>query len=156
MTKPTPELRALAYAMESMSHTERMEAIERYADKATSKVNKPTSPVDIDKLNKSLDYLYSLNTDTAIPPELVVGIGILRQLINEEFVGHNKTISSQIIYDILAPELILAIRNAVNEARIDEVKLLGTLDVRSIAVYNHYQDRLSALDKYTKNSDNIS
>ena len=45
------------------------------------------------------DYLYSL--DDTCPPEMRVKIGHLRQLINEEFVGKNKSVSSQLIWDIL-------------------------------------------------------
>jgi len=62
---------------------------------------------DRDNINvaaqKTVDYLYKIEGDCS--PELYQIIDTLRQLINEEFVGKNKSVSSQVIYDILNPKL---------------------------------------------------
>lgn len=47
----------------------------------------------------TVNYLYPIKED--VSPEVYQAIATLRQLINEEFVGKNKTVSSQFIYDIL-------------------------------------------------------
>lgn len=65
-----------------------------------------TSPIadtsELDKAaKKAVDYLY--NIDGEVSPELYRAIDRLRQLVNEEFVGKNKSVSSQLIYDIISP-----------------------------------------------------
>lgn len=50
-------------------------------------------------LKDTTDYLYKVDGD--ITPEQYKAIGLLRQLINESFIGKKKLISSQVIYDIL-------------------------------------------------------
>ena len=52
-----------------------------------------------DAIQKTIDYLYKIEGD--VTPEQYQVIDRLRQLINEEFVGKDRQISSQIIYDIL-------------------------------------------------------
>lgn len=52
---------------------------------------------------KTAGYLYPIKGD--VSPELRERIGILRQLINEEYVGNNRSVSSQLIYDILKPAI---------------------------------------------------
>lgn len=70
----------------------------------------PSSPIkknELDKLNdaarKTAEYLYSI--DPTCPDEFASRIATLRQLINEEYIGKNRTISSQFIYDILKPAI---------------------------------------------------
>lgn len=63
-----------------------------------------TTPDNINvAAQKTVDYLYKIEGDCS--PELYQVIDRLRQLINEEFVGKNKSVSSQVIYDILNPKL---------------------------------------------------
>ena len=50
-------------------------------------------------IKKTADYLYKIVGDCS--PELYQAIDRLRQLTNEEFVGKNKQVSSQLIYDTL-------------------------------------------------------
>lgn len=50
---------------------------------------------------KTAEYLYGVEGDTFQGE--VEAIGQLRQLINEEFVGKNKTVSSQLIYNMMHP-----------------------------------------------------
>jgi hypothetical protein len=71
----------------------------------------------LDKAQKTVDYLYSL--DDSCPPELRQAIGILRQLTNEEFVHKDKTISSQLIWDILKEAFTKQIEIEKLRARID-------------------------------------
>lgn len=52
---------------------------------------------------KTVDYLYKIDGDCS--PELYEAIAILRQLINEEFVPKRKSVSSQMIFDVLNPKL---------------------------------------------------
>lgn len=47
----------------------------------------------------SIEKLYKLEADCT--PEAKVAIGLLRQLINEEFVPKNRLVPSQMIYDML-------------------------------------------------------
>lgn len=70
---------------------------------------------------KTADYLYTIKGDC--PKDLYQAIGRLRQLINEEFVGKDKSVSSQLIYDIINPTLLALIEANNRQARIDE--LLG-------------------------------
>lgn len=99
---------------------------------------------------KTANYLYVIEDSTVmgeIDPELYQTIATLRQLINEEFLGKNKIVSSQFIYDILKPY----ITKANKEARIDEIKKWHTM-IRRLAAYvdspdslTEYEDRLKAL-----------
>ena len=70
------------------------------------------------ELRKTADYLYKIEGDCS--PELYQAIDRLRQLTNEEFVGKNKQVSSQLIYDIL----IEAIQREVKKGRVEELKKL--------------------------------
>lgn len=57
-------------------------------------------PEDLDSaIQKTANYLYKI--DGEVTPEQYQAISMLRQLINEEFVGKDKLVSSQFIYDIL-------------------------------------------------------
>lgn len=48
---------------------------------------------------KTADYLYKI--EGKLTPAQAEAIGTLRQMINEEFVGKGKQVSSQFIYDML-------------------------------------------------------
>ena len=66
---------------------------------------KETTGIDLDKATgQTAHYLYNIDGDC--PPELAQAIGTLRRLINEEF-KPAKSLSSQFIYDILYPKLLL-------------------------------------------------
>lgn len=52
-----------------------------------------------DAIQHTANYLYKIDGD--VTPEQAKAIGMLRQLINEEFVGKDKRVSSQLIYDML-------------------------------------------------------
>lgn len=57
-------------------------------------------PKELDSaIQKTANYLYKI--DGEVTPEQYQAISMLRQLINEEFVGKDKLVSSQFIYDIL-------------------------------------------------------
>lgn len=73
----------------------------------------------LDKAQKTVDYLYSL--DDSCPPELRQAIATLRQLTNEEFVHKDKTISSQLIWDILKDSITKYVQQTNIEARIDQM-----------------------------------
>jgi ribonuclease I len=86
----------------------------------------------LDKAQKTADYLYSL--DDSCPPELRQAIATLRQLTNEEFVHKDKTISSQLIWDILKEAFtkqieIEKLRARIDQVMLDEVSLSVELDV---------------------------
>ncbi len=70
---------------------------------------------------KTVNYLYVIEDSSVdgkdIDPGLFEAIGRLRQLTNEEFVGKDKTISSQIIYDIISPAIQNYTAQKVQEAR---------------------------------------
>lgn len=56
------------------------------------------------KAIETANYLYKIEESEVIgklTPELFQAISTLRQLINEEFVHKGKSVSSQLIYDIL-------------------------------------------------------
>ena len=59
---------------------------------------------------ETVDYLYKIEGEC--PPELYKAIDRLRQLINEEFVGKDKTVSSQLIFDIVNPAITALIQEA--------------------------------------------
>lgn len=50
-------------------------------------------------MQRTVNYLYKIDGD--VTPEQAVAIGQLRQMINEEFVRNKKSVSSQLIYDML-------------------------------------------------------
>jgi len=52
-------------------------------------------------VKETADYLYNIKGD--VTAEQYLAIDRLRQLINEEFIGKDKTVSSQFIYDIISP-----------------------------------------------------
>ena len=61
---------------------------------------KTPTQVDIENAaQKTIDYLYKIEGDCS--PELYEAIATLRQLINEEYLHKNKSVSSQFIYDVL-------------------------------------------------------
>ena len=70
----------------------------------TSDLNSPSRPtptqVELENAaQKTIDYLYKIKGDCS--PELYEAIATLRQLINEEYLHKNKSVSSQFIYDVL-------------------------------------------------------
>lgn len=56
-----------------------------------------------DAARKTAEYLYSIKGDC--PPEIAQAIDSLRQMANEEFVAKKKSVSSQLIYDLIYPAL---------------------------------------------------
>lgn len=68
-----------------------------------------TKPLD-EAVQNTVDYLYTIKGDCS--DELYQAIATLRQLINEEFVPNGKSVSSQFIYDIIAPTLTNAEKQA--------------------------------------------
>lgn len=68
---------------------------------------------------KTAEYLY--NIDGEVPPEIYQAIGRLRQLINEEF-KPEKSVSSQLIYNIMNPAIEAYIAEQTRLARRDEIK----------------------------------
>lgn len=67
-------------------------------------------------LQKTADYLYTVDTKgNPSDPELLQAFGQLRQMINEEFVGKEKQVSSQLIYDILSEAIDSYITSQVNQ-----------------------------------------
>lgn len=85
-----------------------------------------------DKLDKAIqntaDYLYKIDGECST--ELQQAIAILRQLINEEYVGKDKTVSSQLIYDIINP----AITKEIKQAKKEQARLLDALGL----MYSQY------------------
>lgn len=95
-----------------------------------------------DAAKKTVEYLYSLSDDC--PPELAKAIDRLRQIINEEFIHSNKTISSQIIWDLLKESYQADLDAKVREARVDEItRLRGDTDID--LSYRRYNDADSEL-----------
>ena len=82
-----------------------------------------------DLIETTANYLYHIDGDCS--PELYGAIALLRQLINEEFLDKNKTVSSQFIFDIINP----AVQALIDEARIDEAANMLTLLDTEFAYY---------------------
>jgi hypothetical protein len=57
---------------------------------------------ELEKLKSSLTKLYDIDADC--PKELRQAIGILRQLLNEEY-NPSRPVTSQFIYDIIYPAI---------------------------------------------------
>lgn len=75
---------------------------------------------ELDKaFRETAKYLYPIKGD--VSPEIGKAIATLRQLINEEFLHKDKSVSSQFIYDIINPAINALVANKVREARIEEV-----------------------------------
>lgn len=66
-------------------------------------MNKQTDKLD-GAAERVVKYLYHIDGDCS--PELYRLIDTLRQLINEEFVGKDKSVSSQFLFDIIQPALL--------------------------------------------------
>lgn len=66
-----------------------------------------------DAAERAANYLYSIPDDC--PKELRVPIGQLRQMINEEFVHKGKSVSSQLIWDMLKPGIAQQKREAYDK-----------------------------------------
>ena len=94
---------------------------------------------------KTVEYLYPIKGD--VKPELAEIIGLLRQLINEEFVGKNKSISSQILYDILNPKLEALITQETARARLDELRRLTRTPSGFRLTPQHIKNRIKELEK---------
>jgi hypothetical protein len=62
-----------------------------------------------DAAQKTVEYLYALSDDC--PKELRQAIDTLRQITNEEFVHKDKSISSQLIWDLLKPAVDQMLNN---------------------------------------------
>lgn len=96
-----------------------------------------TKPLD-EAVQNTVDYLYTIKGDCS--DELYQAIATLRQLINEEFVPNGKSVSSQFIYDIIAPTLT----NAEKQARIDELSQVsyigGTLANKNQDILDRIQE----------------
>ena len=74
-------------------------------------------------VQKTVDYLYTIKGECS--PELYTAINRLRQLINEEFVGKNKLVSSQLIFDILEQ----AIQQELLKAKLEELENVLSQDM---------------------------
>lgn len=71
---------------------------------------------------ESVLELYRL--EEGVDPYIATKIGILRQLINEEFVSKNKLVSSQFIYDVLKDGInqqVKSVLDSIPEPTIEDV-----------------------------------
>lgn len=101
-------------------------------------------------VQKTVDYLYTIKGECS--PELYTAINRLRQLINEEFVGKNKLVSSQLIFDILEQ----AIQQELLKARIETLEWLLEQEVEfgGLELKQSIIDKVAELQKELKeNSD---
>lgn len=99
---------------------------------------------DIEKAIEAAMDLYKIEGE--VPPELAVRIGMLRQLINEEY-RPERQVTSQLIYDILYPTMNQLIQDKRREARIDELLYLTNRSDPMILDRVYIQQRITDLTK---------